>query len=144
MYTFCIQIVYKSPPYFCKGPMAISGIKKTVPSTLRLKIKVCPDFTKMVDISWHRNTTTTTITIYFPRSKNNSFALVYTEHIKIMNSAFTSIIFFLVWLSPLLCVGFAAVMVILFFWRFKGTGSRWCACVSFDSSWLFLNQSEES
>ena len=143
MYTFCIQIVYKSPPYFCKGPMAISGNKKTVPSTLRLKIKVCPDFTKMVDISWHQNTTTTTITIYFPRSKTNIFALVYTEHIKIMNSSFTSIIFLCLWLSPLLCVGFAAFMVIIF-WRFKGTGSRWCACVSCDSSWLFLNQSEAS
>ena len=77
-------------------------------------------------ISWHQNTTTTrttttttttTITIYCTRSNNNSFALFYTEYIKIINSTFTSIIFF-VWLSPLLCVGFAAVMLILF-WRFK-------------------------
>ena len=114
--TFCIQIVYKSPPYFCKGPH-FRDKKKTVPSTPRLKIKVCSDFMKMVDISWHQNTTTTTtITIYCTRSKNkcyeNSFALVYTEYIKIMNSAFTSTIF--LWLSLLLCVEFAAVTVILF------------------------------
>ena len=38
VYTFCIQMVYKSPPYFCKGLMAIAGIKKTVTSTPRLNI----------------------------------------------------------------------------------------------------------
>ena len=31
-------MVYKSPPYFCKGLMAIPGIKKTVTSTPRLNI----------------------------------------------------------------------------------------------------------
>ena len=89
--------------------MAIPGIKKKN-SSLYHPLKY---------ISWHQNTTTTTstIAIYCTRSKNNSFALVYTEYIKIMNSAFKSITFF-VWLSPLLCVGFAAVMLILF-WRFK-------------------------
>ena len=109
LYTNHLHIFVRDP---------ISGINKTVPSTLRLKVKVCSDFMKMVDISWHHNTTTTTTTtICCTRSKDkcyeNSFALFYTEFIKIMYSAFTSIIFFL-WLSPRLCVGFAAVMVKLF------------------------------
>ena len=93
-------------------------------------------------ISWHQNTTTTTtITIYCTRCKNNSFALVYTEYIKIMNSAFTSTIFF-VWLSPLLCVGFAAVMVILF-WRFKWVYA-WASIFCLETNKTVIRRSDKN
>ena len=52
---FCIQIVYKSLPYIFHTGDPISGIKKKVLSTPKLKIKVCSGFIKMGDISWHLN-----------------------------------------------------------------------------------------